>query len=36
VFTLEPGSPAIDQGMIFGAHPYHGAAPDIGAHETNF
>ena len=38
VFTLQQGSPAIDAGMVIAGDPemYRGAAPDIGAYETNF
>jgi hypothetical protein len=35
VFTLRPGSPAIDRGMVLSGLVYQGLAPDIGAYESS-
>ncbi len=35
VFTLRPGSPAVDRGVPIPGVPHHGAAPDIGAFELD-
>lgn len=35
LFTLQPGSPAIDRGMVISGVHFQGAAPDIGAFEVS-